>query len=103
MNPDESSDEKLDALLHAARKTSLPGRAGYGFETRLLARLREERGTSFFGIGLRLSPIFAALVVAAAAWCHSFVSLEPDATYAWDAVRSGAVPVVEAWLGAEER
>ncbi len=97
MNP----DEKLDALFRAAREVPPPTEGGYGFETRLRARLREERGASFFGIALRLSPIFAALVVAAAAWCQAVVHLEPDASYAWDAVRSGPVPVVEAWLSPE--
>jgi len=101
MKPDHSPDEKLDSLFRAARETPLSASTGYGFETRLLARIREERGASFFGIALRLSPIFAALAVAAAAWGHSFVNLEPNAAYAWDAVRSGAAPVVEAWLDPE--
>ncbi|MGB8167676.1 MAG: hypothetical protein WCF18_09325 [Chthoniobacteraceae bacterium] len=95
MNP----DQKLDALLRAARDAAPDtASAEYGFETRLLARLREERGASWFTIALRLSPIFAALVVAAAAWCHSFTSIEPDPTYAWDAVRSGGTSAIFAWL-----
>jgi hypothetical protein len=98
-----NSDEKLDSLFRAARATPAAEGGGYGFETHLLAGIREERRSSFFGIALRLSPLFAALVVAAAAWSASFVHIEPDATYAWDAVRSGAAPVVEAWLSPEDR
>ena len=79
MNP----DQKLDALLRAARDAAPDtASAEFAFETRLLARLREERGGAWFAIALKLSPLFAALVVAAAAWCHSSASVEPDPTYA---------------------
>ncbi len=100
MNP----DQKLDALFRAAREDA-PDTAGaeFAFETRVLARLREERGSSWFTIALRLSPIFAALVVAAAAWCHSSTGIEPDPTYAWDAVRSGGTSALVAWLPEAER
>lgn len=95
MNP----DEKLDALFRAARAIEPDTAAAeLAFETRLLARLREERNASWFAIGLRLSPVFAALVLAAAVWCHQFAGVEPDAEYALDALRSGGVSALEAWL-----
>lgn len=95
MNP----DQKLDALLRAAREGA-PDTAGaeFAFETRLLARVREEQSSSWFVIAVRLSPVLAALVIAAAAWCHTSTSIEPDATYAWDAVRSGGTSALVAWL-----
>jgi hypothetical protein len=95
MNP----DQKLDALLRAVRDAAPDTTsAEFAFETRLLARLREERGSAWYSVALRLSPFFAALVIAAAAWCRSSASIEPDPTYAWDAVRSGGTSALVAWL-----
>ncbi len=100
MNP----DQKLDALLRAARGDAPDtASAEFAFETRLLARLREERASSWFAIALKLSPLFAALVIAAAAWCHSSTSIEPDPTYAWDAVRSGGTSALFAWMPEADR
>lgn len=100
MNP----DQKLDALLRAARDaTPDTDSAEYAFETRLLARLREERGSAWYPLALRLSPLFAALVIAAAAWCQSFAGIEPDPTYAWDAVRSADTSALFAWLPEADR
>lgn len=100
MNP----DEKLDALLRAARETPTDtSSAEYAFETRLLARLREEQSSTWFAVAMKLSPFFAALVVAAAAWCYSSTSIEPDPAYAWDAVRSGGSSALIAWLPEAEK
>ena len=98
------SDHQLNALLHAVR-TATPDtdRAEFAFETRLRARLREERGGAWFAVALKLSPLFAALVIAAAAWCRSSTSIDPDPTYAWDAVRSGGASALVAWLPEAER
>jgi hypothetical protein len=93
-----NSDQQLDTLLRAARPSPDTSRTEFAFETRFLARLREERGGLWYSVALKLSPLFAALVVAAAAWCHSSTSLEPDPSYAWDAVRSGAGSALFAWL-----
>lgn len=95
MNP----DQKLDALLRAAREAAPdPDRAEFAFETRLLARLREERGGAWFVVAWKLSPLFAALVVAAAAWCLWSTSLQPEPDYVWDAVRSSGASALVAWL-----
>jgi hypothetical protein len=100
MNP----DQKLDALLRAARDAAPDTSAAeFAFETRLLARLREQRGSAWFTVALKLSPIFAALVIAAAAWCHSFTGIEADPTYAWDAVRGGGTSALFAWLPEAEQ
>src|SRR6478735_9134918 len=58
-------EETLDRLLRAAR-VQTPDTARYelAFETRVLARLREERGTSVFAWAWKLAPFFAAVVAA---------------------------------------
>lgn len=60
---------RLDELFAAARRaTPETSRLEYAFETRLLARLREERDTSVLTWAWRLSPFFAAIAVALAVW-----------------------------------
>lgn len=94
MNP----DEKLEAFLHAARDAAPDtARAEHAFETRLTARLREERAESWFAWAWRLSPILAALVVASAAWCHASVGIETDTETLLDALRDGGRAPVLAW------
>lgn len=99
-----NSDPQLDALFRAARDAAPDtSRSEFGFETRLMARVREERRGSWISIAMRLSPFFAALVVAAAVWCHSYTGIEADASYALDAVRSGGTSAFVAWLPEAER
>ena len=65
MNPEPD----LDALFRAARSEALDtARVEFAFETRLLARLRDERGASIFSWAWRLAPFFAALALAAGWW-----------------------------------
>ncbi len=100
MNP----DEQLDALLHAAREsTADTAAAEYAFETRLLARLREERGGSWFSWACRLSPFFAALAVAAAVWGRAYTGVEVDASSVLYAVPSDGPRALTAWLAGDER
>ncbi|MEA3211016.1 MAG: hypothetical protein QOE70_4073 [Chthoniobacter sp.] len=100
MNP----DQQLDTLFRAARETEPDtSRAEFGFETRLLARLREERGSAWFMVAIRLAPFLAALVVAAAVWCRSYTGLDPDPSYALDAVQSGGTSALVAWLPETDR
>jgi hypothetical protein len=99
-----NSDPQLDALFRAARDAAPDtSRSEFGFETRLLARLRDERRGSWTWIGMRLCPFFAALVVAAAVFCRGYVSIEPDASFALDAVRSGGTSALVAWWPEAER
>ena len=59
----------LDALFRAARADAPDtARVEFAFETRLLARLREDRGTSIFAWAWRLAPFFAAVAIAASWW-----------------------------------
>ena len=63
------SDPPLDALFRAARREAPDtARAEFGFETRLMARLREERGTGIFAWAWKLAPFFAAVALAAGWW-----------------------------------
>ena len=62
---------KLDELFAAARATKPDtSRAEFGFETRLLARLRSEGTAAAPGLAWvwRLVPVFAAIVVALGVW-----------------------------------
>jgi len=71
------NDEQLNELFRAAR-ASRPdmSRAEYGFETRLLAAIRELRNqpTPWATIAWRLMPVFAAIVVVTGAWSYSVQS-----------------------------
>ena len=67
-------DEQLERLFSAAR-TAQPDttRHQWGFETRVMARIREERTVtaSTFAWAWRLCPFFAALALAAGIWSRS--------------------------------
>jgi hypothetical protein len=70
-------DPQLDALFAAARANiSDTSPFEYGFETRLIARLREESGASLFAWAWRLCPFFAALALAVAWWTQANASAE---------------------------
>ena len=65
------NDEQLNNLFQSARAaTPDTARIEYGFETRLLARLRAE-GRPWFAMAWRLVPVFAALVVALGVWNYA--------------------------------
>jgi hypothetical protein len=65
-------DPNLDRLLRAARDEAPDtARFEFAFETRLMARLREERSTSVFTWAWKLAPFFAALAVAAGLWSRT--------------------------------
>ena len=78
----DSPDPQLDALFRAARAAAPDtSRAEFGFETRVLARLREERGTTVFSWAWRLCPFFAVLALAALCWTRTPAArAEKDAT-----------------------
>jgi hypothetical protein len=90
------ADPHLDALLHAARSDDLESmiaRAELGFETRLMARIREENAASISAWAWKLAPFFAALALAAGVWSRT-----PSARTAAD-----AGVLAEAVNGGEER
>jgi hypothetical protein len=81
------SPDPLDALFAAARaQRPDTSRAEYGFETRLMARLREGRqpdaASLWSTVTWRMVPFFAVCVVALALWQADVSSDSDDADLA---------------------
>ncbi|HVM60590.1 MAG TPA: hypothetical protein VMV72_06950 [Verrucomicrobiae bacterium] len=71
------NDEQLNELFRTARAARPDtSRAEYGFETRLLAAIRENRRQPIplAALAWRLMPVFAAIVVVAGVWSYSVQS-----------------------------
>jgi len=80
------NDFDLDALFAAARAGRRDtSKAEYGFETRMLARLRSQRqaqgdtGSVWAMVSWRMIPLFAACVMALAVWHSQVAALADDA------------------------
>jgi hypothetical protein len=87
----DNPDSQLDALFAAARADAPDtARIEYGFETRLAARLRTERGASLFAWAWRLCPFFAALALAVAWWTQANASAEVYSQFVSEAVPGSA-------------
>lgn len=81
--------DHLDKLFKAARQAPVDtARVEFGFETRLLARLRADRSavTPWYSFAWKLSPVFAAIVLALGVW--NFVVTQPSDLHAAIAGRS---------------
>jgi len=113
MNPDDRkhpSDDNLDALLRAARSEDPPwledaggfSRLEFGFETRVLARVREQRSTSWLAWATRLCPFAATLALAAGVWTYVHWDDSPGTESVYDAVRLAGMPVIDYYLGGDE-
>ena len=97
MNPDP-----LDSLFRAVRDDAPDtSRMEFGFETRVMARIRTERRSSWQGWAWRLCPFFTALAVAAGSWMYSHRDNAPDAESFYDAVRLAGTPIVNYYLTGE--
>ncbi len=84
-----TSDPFLDRLFAAAR-SEVPdtSRLEFAFETRLLARLRQERAAGVFAWAWKLAPFFAAVVVALGVWNRATTAhLNTTASMVADALR----------------
>jgi hypothetical protein len=71
MNDSSSHPDPLDELFdRAKRRRCDTDRAEYGFETRLLARLRARREETpvWSAVSWRMAPLFAAAVLALSLW-----------------------------------
>ena len=65
--------ERLASLFASARRQEPDlARLEFAFETRLLSRLREERGGSVLEWAWRLCPYFAVVAVAVSIWSRLF-------------------------------
>lgn len=99
------ADEKLNALFRAAR-AEVPdtSRAEFGFETRLMARIKEERSSSVFAWAWRLAPFFAALAMAAGYWTRTTpAKIGRDADILVEATRRGDERVLMTYMTGERR
>ena len=71
------NDEQLNELFRSARMSRPDtSRAEYGFETRLLSVIRENRQQPmpWATLAWRLVPVFAAIVIVTGAWSYSVQS-----------------------------
>ena len=99
-----NSDHQLDALLRAAREQPLEtSRAEFGFETRLMARLREERRGSVNAWAWKLAPFFAALALAAGLWSRTTARVDVDSHALAEAVQTADERVLMAYMTGEQR
>jgi hypothetical protein len=96
------SPDSLEALFQAARADAPDtSRAEFGFETRVMARIRSERRTTWQGWAWRLCPFFTALAVAAGGWFYTNREIAPDSESIFDAVRLAGSPIVSFYLSGE--
>ena len=96
-------DDQLDRLFSAAREdVADTSRAEYAFETRVLARLRAERGGSWLAWAWRLCPYFAALALAAGAWGYAHSDGLPDGESLYSTLRQGGLPVLDYYFGGDK-
>jgi len=105
MNTDNpgNPDDPLGALFRAARGNADDiGRLEYGFETRVLARVREERSSSWLAWAARLCPFAAALAILAGVWGYVHWDDSPDGESVVDAVRLAGVPVLDYYLSGDQ-
>jgi hypothetical protein len=81
-NPQRKSEDGLDALFAAVRAHRADTSAAeYGFETRLMARLREQKGSGVVWalVSWRFVPFFGACLVALTLWYSQVVNETNDA------------------------
>lgn len=98
-NPDANLHRLLRAAAVEERDFS---RLEYGFETRTLARLREESSTSVFTWAWRLAPFFGALAVAAGLWSRSATaSADSLGSLVVEASRNGTNALVVSYFTGE--
>ncbi len=113
MNSDDKThpaDDKLDAIFRAMREEPPPyvenagglDRLTYAFETRVTARLRAERGTSWLAWAWKLCPFAAAVAIAAGAWAYTHADESPGTESMFDAVRFAGMPSIDFYLGHDE-
>lgn len=102
----DKSDHKLDALFAAARaeQTDDFARLEFGFETRLTARLREERAGSVYSWAWKLCPFFAAIALAASVWSRtSSARMQADASIISEAASRSDAQMLIAYMTGDRR
>jgi hypothetical protein len=84
-----NGDPMLDRLFESARDSAVDtSRVEFAFETRVMARIREDQGSSISSWAWKLAPFFAAVVIAVGLWNRpSAAELNGTANMVADAVR----------------
>ena len=100
----DKSIEPLDRLFTAVRD-NMPdtARAEFGFETRLIARLREERRDSVFAWAWRLCPFFAAVTLAVGWISFGNTWAQADAQIVFEATQSQDDQLLLAYMTGTQR
>ena len=99
----EPEDDNLDKLFAAAREAELYDKGSeYGFETRVLARIRANRteNRSFLFWAWRLMPFFALVVICLTIWI-SFLKPSQSSVLIAEAGSSYEDAVVVSYLAGE--
>jgi hypothetical protein len=100
----DKPNEPLDRLFAAVRSRATDtARAEFGFETRLIARLREERRDSVFAWAWRLCPFFAAVALAVGWINFGNTRAEADAQIVLEATQSQDDQLLLAYMTGEHR
>ena len=79
------NDEQMEKLFRAARAAKPDtSRVEFGFEARLMGRIQDTalRQTPWYGFAWRLTPVFAAVVLALGVWNLTTTELEPTNLHA---------------------
>ena len=102
-----NADDHLEKLFTAARQQPRDtSRLQFGFETRVMARLREERSPfgAIIAWAWKLCPFFAALALAAGIWSRTTtVRVAAEAHIVAEATDRGEEQVLLAYLTGKER
>jgi hypothetical protein len=102
----DKPDSLLDTLFAAARReegTDL-SRVEFGFETRVSARLREERSASVYSWAWKLCPFFAAIALAAGVWSRTTAArVQADASVLSEAASRSDEKLLIAYMTGEHR
>jgi hypothetical protein len=103
----DNSDQRLDALFAAARREPADtSRVEFGFETRLMARLREESNpfAAISNLAWKLCPFFAALALAASLWSRTpGVRAEAGAQLFAEVTRTSEEQAMLSYMTGDER
>ena len=99
INPKCSKIDKLFADVRKAEHYDLTRE--YGFETRVMTRIRAERGTKmpFILWAWRLTPFFASIVILLGIWISAFESPRITDLSAADGIRNEEIMLVASLTG----
>ena len=102
MTDPNNNNSKIDSLFAAARRAEHydPTRE-YGFETRVMSRIRAERETKmpFILWAWRLTPFFVSIVILLGIWISAFESSKAIDLSAADGIRNEEIMIATSLSG----